>query len=108
MASNLRASYQLLGEVAGFRTLSPNDRNRAVDQLQRRLVDHIAVEYFDRQRLVADAIDPSRPAAFAVAAIMQAAIERGGTTAGAVAQHLVGAKLSLRFPTEQIGQDEAP
>lgn len=93
------------GVAAGYANLDDQGRARAVDQLQQRLVQHIVTEYFERQRLVADSINPAHPAKSAVAAIMQAAIERGGTAAGAVAQHLVGAKLSLRFPSEQIGRD---
>lgn len=93
------------GVASGFSELDEADRTRAIDLLQESLVEHITIEYLDRQRLAADAIDPSLPARAAVAAIMQAAVERGGTAAGAVAQHLVGAKLSLRFPNEQIGRD---
>lgn len=93
------------GQDSDFPALSDADREHAIDLLQRSLVDHVTTEYLDRQRLAADSIDPSLPARAAIAAIMQAAIERGGTAAGAVAQHLVGAKLSLRFPDEQIGRD---
>jgi hypothetical protein len=37
-----------------------------------------------------------------VAGIIAAGRERGGNAAGAIAQHLVGAKLQMRFPGEQI------
>ncbi len=101
----LAAQLTQVGETYGFSKLDELDRTRAVDLLQEALVQHVTTEYLDRQRLAADTINPSLPVRAAISAIMQAAIERGGTAAGAVAQHLVGAKLALRFPNEQVGRD---
>lgn len=101
----LGAELTETGEGVGFEDLDEAARVTAVDQLQEWLVKLLGPEYFDLQRLEADLIDPNLPAKAAVAAIMQAAVDRGGNAAGAVAQHLVGAKLALRFPDEEIGRD---
>lgn len=93
------------GTAAGYAELDDNAREGAVDILQGWLVVRLGEEFFDQQRIEADLIDPSRPARSAVEAVLSAAISRGGNAAGAVAQHLVGAKLSLRFPGEDVGRD---
>lgn len=59
-----------------------------------RLIQH---EYFDKKRITAD-IDSGKPAPQAIALLLESAANRGGNAAVAVAQHLVGAKLALRFP----------
>lgn len=101
----LARELSFAGFTAGFDGLDGQGRENAIDLLQGWLVALCGTEYFDRQRLSAELIDPNRPARVAIASIMQAAIERGGNAAGAVAQHLVGAKLSLRFPNENVGRD---
>lgn len=101
----LGAQLSAAGATSGFTSLDDIARLEAVEELQTWLVGRFGPEYFDLQRLSADLIDPALPARAAIGAILQAAIERGGTAAGAVAQHLVGAKLTLRFPTEPIGRD---
>lgn len=75
-----------------------------VEAGQRWFVERLQVEYFSKQRIEAD-IFPDQPISLAVEALLKAGDEKGGNTAGAVAQHLVGAKLSLRFPHENIGLD---
>ena len=70
--------------------------------LQGWFVDRVRADFFDRQRIAADELDPSKPSRRAVAELLKAARQRGGYAAGAVAQHLVGAKLSLRFPELEI------
>lgn len=68
------------------------------------IVKLLREQYFDKERIEAE-LDHRRPMKFAVNALLQAAGARGGTTAGAVAQHLVGAKLSLRFPDLDISNE---
>ena len=101
----LGAELSSVGQLVGFAGLGDADRASAIDALQGWLVGLLGPEFFDRQRIQAELIDPSKPVRFAVAAIIEAAIARGGNAAGAVAQHLVGAKLTLRFPNVQIGRD---
>ncbi|WP_425569404.1 DUF4928 family protein [Nonomuraea salmonea] len=55
-----------------------------------------------RNRKISAEINPENSIRTTVANLMQAGRERGGTTAGAIAQHLVGAKLQIRFPSERI------
>lgn len=70
--------------------------------LQEWFVAQVRADFLDQQRIAADELDPNKPSRRAIAALLQAAQIRGGHAAGAVAQHLVGAKLSLRFPKEDI------
>ena len=80
-------------------TLSSEDRNRLADSMQRWLLENPIREFFERQRLEVE-LDPRLPIRANVAAILQAA--QGRKQAGPVAQHLVGAKLQLRFPRTRI------
>lgn len=77
---------------------SPEDRARIIDELQAWLVGKVR-EYFDRQRIEIEVnLDEALPVV--VGRVLEAADER--RLAGPVAQHLVGAKLSIRFPELKI------
>ncbi|MEV0726349.1 DUF4928 family protein [Micromonospora purpureochromogenes] len=84
--------------------LSADELGQVAWTLQAWFVDQIKIEYFGKQRIKAE-FSPATPIKLAVAALLKAAQEQGGTTAGAVAQHLVGAKLALRFPEMTISND---
>lgn len=79
-------------------------RAQLAENLQEWFVHLIQREYFDKKRITAD-IDSGKPAPQAIALLLESAAGRGGNVAGAVAQHLVGAKLALRFPEFKIGND---
>ncbi|HBM2987479.1 TPA: DUF4928 family protein [Klebsiella aerogenes] len=66
----------------------------------------VRLDYFDKQRISVD-IEPSKPVSTIVSEILGAAAERSDKPTGVVLQHLVGAKLQLRFPNEDIGCDRA-
>ncbi|MCU7367633.1 DUF4928 family protein [Pantoea stewartii] len=66
----------------------------------------VRLDYFDKQRITVD-IDHTKPLSSVVNDILRAAAERSDKPTGAVLQHLVGAKLQLRFPEEKIGSDRA-
>ncbi|WP_279051301.1 DUF4928 family protein [Cedecea davisae] len=66
----------------------------------------VRLDYFDKQRISVD-IEPSKPVSTIVSEILGAAAERADKPTGVVLQHLVGAKLQLRFPEEEIGCDRA-
>ncbi|PVY82403.1 DUF4928 family protein [Pantoea ananatis] len=66
----------------------------------------VRLDYFDKQRITVD-IDHTKPLSSVVSDILRAAAERSDKPTGAVLQHLVGAKLQLRFPEENIGSDRA-
>ncbi|MEV4826810.1 DUF4928 family protein [Micromonospora sp. NPDC049257] len=87
-----------------LRSLPATELSQVAWTLQAWFVEQISAEYFGKQRIKAD-FSPTAPVRAAVAALLKAAQERGGNTAGAVAQHLVGAKLALRFPQMTIGND---
>lgn len=87
-----------------YQTASDSGQEAARERMQRWIVTLLQDQYFNRQRIEAE-LDHRRPVKFAVRMLLTAASERGGTTAGAVAQHLVGAKLSLRFPGQVISNE---
>ena len=82
------------------------DRTEAAEALQSYFVRCIQLDYFAKQRMKVD-IDPSKPVSGIVSDILRAARCRSDRPTGAVAQHLVGAKLELRFPNLDIGRDKA-
>jgi hypothetical protein len=108
-----RGSVPLARELAGILNTSPGAElylnSTASEQEEIRyilrawFVARIRADYFDRRRIEADELDPTKPSRRAVAELLKAARDRSGYAAGAVAQHLVGAKLSLRFPDREIG-----
>lgn len=88
-----------LNKLVPLAKLTPKERARLADKLQRWLVENPIRTYFGRQKLEAS-LDPGHTSLANIAALLQAADERN--QAGAVAQHLVGAKLALRFPRIEI------
>ncbi|WP_287004228.1 MULTISPECIES: DUF4928 family protein [Gordonia] len=87
--------------AAGYDKLSDDGQARVRNALQAWFVGKVQADYFARQRLSA-AIDPALPVRTNVATLLEAARTQGGNNAGAVAQHLVGAKLAMRFPDETV------
>jgi len=78
--------------------LDTNDRGDIVHGLQGWLAEKVK-EYFNQQRLEVE-VDLSKSGPQIVGDILAVAAER--KIAGAVAQHLVGAKLALRYPQFEI------
>lgn len=74
--------------------------------LERYFTNCIRLDYFDKQRISVE-LQPSKPVSIIIEDILRAAAERSDKPTGAVLQHLVGAKLQLRFPNENIGLDQA-
>jgi hypothetical protein len=79
-------------------------RKDALEAIEARVIDFVR-EHFGTQRLTV-ALSPDLAPSAIVSAILETARERqketGSATEGAVAQHLVGAKLALRFPEVDI------
>lgn len=90
--------------AAGYKTLSQDEKASVIHALQGWFVAKIQEDYFGRQRVNAE-INPNQPVSISVSNILEEAISRGGHVGGAVAQHLVGAKLALRFPDCEVGND---
>ena len=80
---------------------SEGERNAILEELQAFLVEKVK-EFHSKERLKI-AYDPSMSTWQFIADILEAA--RIDDKAGPVAQHLVGAKLKLRFPDESIGRE---
>ncbi|MEI7033508.1 DUF4928 family protein [Streptomyces pratensis] len=89
------------GIEAGVGALTALELTALAGLLQAWFVERVQDDYFGRKSIEAD-ISPDNPVRTAVAALIQAGRLRGGNTAGAVAQHLVGAKLKIRFPDEDV------
>lgn len=66
----------------------------------------VRIDYFDKQRITLE-IDPSKPVSTIISNILDVAAERSDKPTGTVLQHLVGAKLQLRFPSVEVGLDKA-
>jgi hypothetical protein len=89
---------EALGQ-AGFGDLKKQARNLLLDWMQERLVGSLDA-YYNLERVRFD-FDASRPVRGVVADILERAKQRNQS--GPVAQHLVGAKLALRFPHLEVG-----
>jgi len=98
---NNKPVSQLLAALdnAGFASLSKEDRIKQIDGMQESLVQSLDAYYkLERIRITYDAGSPARTV---VGHILEKAGERD--QAGPVAQHLVGAKLAIRFPHLEVG-----
>jgi len=87
-----------LGE-AGFAKCKKRDRSRLIDWMQERLVTSLDAYY--RLEGIRFGFDVSRSVRSIVGEILSAAQKR--QQGGPVAQHLVGAKLAIRFPDKEVG-----
>jgi hypothetical protein len=87
-----------LNTIIEIGALSDSKRAELIDELQQWLAKR-ATEYFNRQRIQVE-INLEKPGLFIVRDLLLAAIAR--KQGGQVAQHLVGAKLCLRFPHIKI------
>jgi len=76
------------------------------NQLEAFFTQCVRVDYFDKQRITVD-LDYNKPVSSVVSDILKAATERSDKPTGVVLQHLIGAKLQLRFPNVEIGRDRA-
>ena len=79
--------------------LPPQERSEALAAMQRYIVDVFVAKYFAVKRVKA-AFDPNGPTRLCIESILKNAKE--AKKAGPVAEHLVGAKLALRFPDVPI------
>ncbi|MFB9474713.1 DUF4928 family protein [Nonomuraea salmonea] len=100
-ADKLAEIINASGMAEGLASFSGSERKALAFVLQKWFVDRVRDDYFEKQKISAE-INPENSIRTTVANLMQAGRERGGTTAGAIAQHLVGAKLQIRFPSERI------
>ena len=107
-----RGSLPIAQELAGILNrlypdgLAEYERASVAKSLQNYFVRRIQQDYFAKQRMKVE-IDPNKPVSAIVADILQAARNRSDQPTGTVAQHLVGAKLELRFPNLDVGRDKA-
>ena len=85
-----------LNGIDSIRWLTDEERETLLDDLQTWLVERVK-DYFRRQRIKVE-VNIGQPSPRIVADIIEAA----GRQAGAVTQHLVGAKLAVRFPNLTI------
>ena len=79
--------------------MSSDQRKIVLNELQGYLIDKVK-EYHNKQRLKVE-YNPTRSVRVSVRSLLDLAKESGKE--GPVAQHLVGAKLQLRFPELSVG-----
>lgn len=85
--------------VPDILSLTQRERALLADAMQRWITENPIRQYFEQQKLE-PVLDPRQSSVVNIAAILRAAGDRN--QAGPVAQHLVGAKLALRFPDLEI------
>lgn len=90
-------------QVQGF---EPVDAVFVSKQLEEFFTQCVRRDYFDKQRITVE-LDHTKPVSAVISDILKAAAERSDKPTGAVLQHLIGAKLQLRFPHVEIGNDRA-
>ncbi|MFJ9395944.1 DUF4928 family protein [Streptomyces californicus] len=100
-AENLAKIVNDVGSKEGVGELSSLERKFLARLLQEWFVSRIQIDYFGKQQVSAE-IDPNFSVRTTVANLLEAGRQRGGNTAGAIAQHLVGAKLKIRFPNADV------
>jgi len=87
-----------INDINEIKELSNDDRIKLLETLQEQLVGYVK-GFFNRKRLEVE-FDFSDSATQFIAKILAAAKDRN--QGGAVSQHLVGAKLALRFPEIEV------
>lgn len=98
---HLAASFRdVLNELTPESGFAHQDIPLFASALEAYFTSCVRLDYFDKQRISLD-IAPSKPVSSVVAEIVKAAAERSGKPTGVVLQHLVGAKLQLRFPDSE-------
>lgn len=85
----------------GLDELDEDDRLNAINQMQQFLVERVK-DYHNRKR-ISFIYDQNKIARLLIKDLLESAKESGKY--GPVAQHLVGAKLQMRFPDETIRND---
>lgn len=103
-AETLADLINSIGGQHGVASLTQLERRLLAALLQRWFVIRVQEDYFKKQNISVE-IDQNNSIHATVARILEAGRQRGGTAAGAIAQHLVGAKLQLRFPAEEINSE---
>lgn len=86
-------------EGLGLQRLAAKKRKIILAEMQAYIVEVLIPEYFNRKRLEF-VFDPSVKTSAIIQAILEKATQQ--KKAGAVAEHLVGAKLQLRFPNSEV------
>lgn len=87
--------------ILRLETLSQTDRRMALTEAQKVVAEKVA-EWFNQQRITFE-FDSRRSTRNTIGLILSSAKESGKE--GAVAQHLVGAKLAMRFPRLKIANE---
>lgn len=82
------------------------DLSSLASSLESYFTRRVRIDYFDKQRIKLE-LDASKPVSVVVSDILEAASERNDRPTGAVLQHLIGAKLELRFPDADVGRDRS-
>ena len=100
-AEKLAEIVNTAGGQVGVSAFSAVERKFLAAVLQGWFVTRVRDDFFGRKKVSAE-INPMWSVKATVAAVLAAGRERGGNAAGAIAQHLVGAKLQIRFPDEAI------
>ena len=86
--------------------LEDGEREHIASKMQKFFVRCIQNDCFAKQHMKVD-VDVAKPVSAIVSDVLNTARRRADQPTGVVAQHLVGAKLELRFPDSHVGRDKA-
>jgi hypothetical protein len=100
-ARALAAAINSAGHTAGVAEFDATERKSLAFLLQQWFVERVRDDYFEKKKITAE-LNPGWSIRAVVASLLQAGRERPGNAAGALAQHLVGAKLKIRFAGSDV------
>ncbi|KIQ62870.1 hypothetical protein TR51_28645 [Kitasatospora griseola] len=103
-ARGLAAVINSAGTAAGLGAFDVAERVSLAFLLQQWFVERVREDYFEKKKITAE-LNPDWSIRAVVASLLQAGRERPGNAAGALAQHLVGAKLKIRFDGTDVEID---
>jgi hypothetical protein len=95
-AHGLAGVINTAGTAARVYEFDTADRTHLAFLLQQWFVEKVREDYFEKEKITA-ALNPHWSIRAVVSSLLQAGRQRPGNAAGALAQHLVGAKLKIRF-----------
>ncbi|WP_327141280.1 DUF4928 family protein [Nocardia sp. NBC_01327] len=101
-AEKMADTVNSVGAAAGVGTLNSEDLHNLAWLLQEWFVARVRDDFFAKKKKISAIIDPQWSVCAVVEELIAAGRERGGNAAGAIVQHLVGAKLKIRFPEQGI------
>ena len=101
MAGSFAEKMNNLAIASEFKGLDNENKGKVIDRLQEKMVERMRADFFNLQRLELE-VNLSKHTRHTIEALLSVARQKSVSAIGAVAQHLVGAKLLIRHPDIDI------